>query len=52
MILKDSDQFTNHLLNTQETDVDDRYFILKDFKSYAAAQKRVEEGLLETRRLG
>ena len=33
----------NSLLNTQETDVADRYFILKDFKSYAAAQKRVEE---------
>ena len=26
-----------------ETDVADRYFILKDFKAYAAAQKRVEE---------
>ena len=25
-----------------ETDVADRYFILKDFKSYAEAQKRVE----------
>jgi len=33
----------NSLLNTQETDIADRYFILKDFKSYAAAQKRVEE---------
>ena len=33
----------NSLLNTMETDVADRYFILKDFKSYAAAQKRVEE---------
>ena len=33
----------NSLLNTQETDVADRYFILKDFKSYVAAQKRVEE---------
>ena len=33
----------NSLLNTQETEVADRYFILKDFKSYAAAQKRVEE---------
>ena len=32
----------NSLLNTQETDVADRYFILKDFKSYAEAQKRVE----------
>ena len=28
--------------NTLETDVADRYFILKDFKSYAEAQKRVE----------
>ena len=33
----------NSLLNTQCTDRADRYFILKDFKSYAAAQKRVEE---------
>ena len=32
----------NSLLNTQETNVADRYFILKDFKSYAEAQKRVE----------
>ena len=32
----------NSLLNTMETDVADRYFILKDFKSYAEAQKRVE----------
>ena len=32
----------NSLLNTQETDVADRYFILKDFKAYAEAQKRVE----------
>ena len=33
----------NSLLNTQSTDKADRYFILKDFKSYAEAQKRVEE---------
>ena len=33
----------NSLLNTKETSVADRYFILKDFKSYAEAQKRVEE---------
>ena len=33
----------NSLLNTQCTDKADRYFILKDFKAYAAAQKRVEE---------
>ena len=32
----------NSLLNTMETNVADRYFILKDFKSYAEAQKRVE----------
>ena len=32
----------NSLLNTIETDVADRYFILKDFKAYAEAQKRVE----------
>ena len=39
MILKDY----NSLLNTQSTDKADRYFILKDFRSYAEAQKRVEE---------
>lgn len=33
----------NSLLNTQSTDKADRYFILKDFRSYADAQKRVEE---------
>jgi len=32
----------NSLLNTLETDKADRYFILKDFRSYAEAQKRVE----------
>ncbi len=32
----------NSLLNTLDTDVADRYFILKDFRSYAEAQKRVE----------
>ena len=32
----------NSLLNTQETSVADRYFILKDFKSYAEAQRKVE----------
>ena len=31
------------LLNTQCTDRADTYFILKDFRSYADAQKRVEE---------
>ena len=33
----------NSLLNTQSTSKADTYFILKDFKSYAEAQKRVEE---------
>ena len=33
----------NSLLNTQCTDRADTYFILKDFRSYADAQKRVEE---------
>ena len=32
----------NSLLNTEDTDVADRYFILKDFRSYADAQKRIE----------
>ncbi|MBS7303996.1 MAG: glycogen/starch/alpha-glucan phosphorylase [Lachnospiraceae bacterium] len=32
----------NSLLNTKDTSVADRYFILKDFRSYADAQKRVE----------
>ncbi|MCR4895276.1 MAG: glycogen/starch/alpha-glucan phosphorylase [Lachnospiraceae bacterium] len=33
----------NSLLNTQSTAKADTYFILKDFKSYAQAQKKVEE---------
>ena len=33
----------NSLLNTQSSDRADTYFILKDFRSYADAQKRVEE---------
>ena len=33
----------NSLLNTQSTSKADTYFILKDFKSYAEAQKKVEE---------
>ena len=33
----------NSLLNTQCTDRPDMYFILKDFRSYADAQRRVEE---------
>ena len=32
----------NSLLNTQSTSKADTYFILKDFKAYAEAQKRVE----------
>ena len=32
----------NSLLNTQSTDKADRYFILKDSRSYAEAQKRIE----------
>ena len=33
----------NSLLNTQGGDRPDRYFILKDFRSYAEAQNKVEE---------
>ncbi|MBP5415872.1 MAG: glycogen/starch/alpha-glucan phosphorylase [Lachnospiraceae bacterium] len=33
----------NSLLNTESTDKADRYFILKDFRSYAEAQKKIEE---------
>lgn len=33
----------NSLLKKEETGVADRYFILKDFRSYAEAQERVEE---------
>ena len=33
----------NSLLNTQSTSKADTYFILADFKSYAAAQEKVEE---------
>ena len=33
----------NSLLNTHASDRADTYFILKDFRSYAEAQKRVEE---------
>ena len=33
----------NSLLNTIDTDIADRYFILKDFRSYEEAQKRVGE---------
>lgn len=43
--LKDPDLFTmlyNSLLNTKNSSRADAYFILKDFKPYAEAQKRVE----------
>ena len=40
----------NSLLNTQCTDKADIYFILKDFRSYADAQKRVEEAYRDTDR--
>jgi len=33
----------NSLLNTESTDKADKYFILKDFRSYAEAQKKIEE---------
>ena len=33
----------NSLLNTQSTRYADTYFILKDFRAYAEAQKRVQE---------
>ena len=33
----------NSLLNTQSTSKADTYFILKDFRSYAEAQEKVEE---------
>ena len=42
---KDTEMFRtlyNSLLNTQSTSKADTYFILKDFRSYAEAQKRVE----------
>lgn len=37
----------NSLLNTLSTDKADRYFILKDFRSYAEAQKRVEAAYMD-----
>ena len=39
----------NSLLNTQSTDKADRYFILKDFRSYAEAQKKVEAAYRDTK---
>ena len=38
----------NSLLNTKSTSKADMYFILKDFKSYAEAQKKVEEAYRDT----
>ena len=40
----------NSLLNTQSTDRADMYFILKDFRSYADAQRRVEEAYRDQNR--
>ncbi len=40
----------NSLLNTQCTSKADTYFILKDFKSYAEAQKKVEEAYRDENR--
>ncbi len=40
----------NSLLNTQSTSKADTYFILKDFKSYAEAHKRVEEAYKDEKR--
>ena len=40
----------NSLLNTQVSSRADTYFILKDFKSYAEAQKRVEEAYKDEKR--
>ena len=37
----------NSLLNTQSTSRADTYFILKDFRSYAEAQKKVEQAYRE-----
>ena len=38
----------NSLLNTLSTNKADMYFILKDFKAYAEAQKKVEEAYRDT----
>lgn len=40
----------NSLLNTQGSPRPDMYFILKDFRPYAEAQKRVEEAYRDTDR--
>ncbi len=49
----DSEMFRdlyNSLLNTQCSDRADTYFILADFKSYAEAQKKVEEAYRDEER--
>ena len=49
----DPDRFRplyNSLLNTQSTSKADTYFILKDFRSYAEAQKKVEEAYKDEKR--
>jgi starch phosphorylase len=40
----------NSLINTQSTNRADTYFVLKDFRSYAEAQKRVEEAYRDENR--
>lgn len=40
----------NSLLNTQDTQYADTYFILKDFRSYAEAQSRVEQAYRDEKR--
>ncbi len=50
---RDPDRFRdlyNSLLNTQSTDKADTYFILKDFKAYAEAHKKVEEAYRDEKR--
>ncbi len=42
----------NSLLNTQSSDSADTYFCLKDFRSYAEAQERVEKAYRDEKRLG
>ena len=39
----------NSLLNTNSSNRADTYFILKDFRSYAEAQKRIEEAYKDER---
>ena len=40
----------NSLLNTQDTQYADTYFILKDFRSYAEAQSKVEQAYRDEKR--